>query len=194
MIKDQFKDSIRRWSLERVKFLLSHVEGFIEDDDHELRVSERAKAFVSASGLESIEKLVEAEPSDPHLQGRVLERLVPFFEAGLLLQRGPAQENANWWATDLFWRGSLFHLELKDQVQANRLVPELSPLRVNKASANKTLQLLNLQFMSPGPEADAYLIKPTPTLAYVLVSRLAAPWSVDHISHVQRLINKCFIY
>jgi hypothetical protein len=186
------KETLRRWSLERVQFLLAHVEDFIDDDEKDLK--ERARNFVSESGLDKIEKLVEADPSDPHLPGRVLEKLSHFFEAGLLLQRGPAQENANWWATDLFWRGNLFHLELQDQVQANRLVPEMPPLQVSKAPAEKTLKLLNLQFLAPAGEADAYLIKPTPTLAFVLISNLAAPWSVDHVANAHRLVNKCFIY
>ncbi len=181
--------------VERVKFLLSHIESLIEDNGGEVReLKERASIFQAATGLDGIETLCELEPSDPQLPAFLLERLAGFFDAGLLLQRGPSVEAANWWVTDLFWRGSAFHLDLNDQVQGNRLVPEVPPLQVQRASALKTLATVNLQFLAPHGDADAYLIKPTPTIAYVLICSLAAPWSVDHVAHAHRLVNKCFIY
>jgi hypothetical protein len=190
--KEPLKETIGRWSLDRLQFLLAHIEGFIDDEDKEFR--ERARDFVPADGLEKIEQLVEAHPNDADLPQRVLERLSAFFDSGLMLQRGPSQENAGWWVTDLFWRGNVFHLNIKDQVQANKLVPELPPLQVNRMNALKMLETLNLKFLSVSPEANAYLLKPTPTLAYAVISNLPAPWSVDHIAHVQRLVNKSFIY
>ncbi|MGZ3722277.1 MAG: hypothetical protein ACXVA9_05070 [Bdellovibrionales bacterium] len=189
---EPIKETIGRWSLDRLQFMLAHIEGFIDDENAEIK--ERAREFVPADGLDKIEKLLESDPSDVQLPHRVLERLSAFYDAGLLLQRGPAQENAGWWVTDLFWRGNIFHLEIKDQVQANRLVPEVPPLQVNRMPAQKMLETLNLKFLSSSHEADAFLLKPTPTLAYVLISNLGAPWSGDHIAHTQRLVNKCFIY
>jgi hypothetical protein len=190
--KEALKEAIGRWSLERLKFLLAHIEGFIDDEEREFK--ERAREFVPSGDLDKIEKLVEGHPGDTELPHRVLERLSAFFDSGLMLQRGPAQEDAGWWVTDLFWRGTVFHLDIKDQVQANKLVPELPPLQVNRMGALKMLEALNLKFLSVNPEANAYLLKPTPALAYVVISNLPAPWSVDHIAHVQRLVNKSFIY
>ncbi|NJL25505.1 MAG: hypothetical protein HC902_10265, partial [Calothrix sp. SM1_5_4] len=57
------KEKITRWSLERVRFLLSHIEGFIDDENAELR--DRALAFTAQGGLDKIERLVESNPSDP---------------------------------------------------------------------------------------------------------------------------------
>src|SRR4051812_44975907 len=122
-MKEPIKDTIRRWSLERLEFMLAHIEGFIDEEDREFR--ERASEFTPASEIEKVTKLVETHPGDPQLPQRVLERLSAFFDSGLMLQRGPAEENAGWWVTDLFWRGSVFHLDIKDQVQANRTVPEV---------------------------------------------------------------------
>jgi hypothetical protein len=190
--KEPIKETLSRWSLERLQFLLAHIEGFIDDEERDLK--ERARQFVAADGLDKIEKLLEGHPNDMQLPQRVLERLSVFFDSGLLLQRGPSQESAGWWVTDLFWRGNVFHLDLKDQVQANRLVPEVPPLQVNRMPAQKMLDGLNLKFLSTSAEADAFLLKPTPTLAYILISNLGAPWSPDHIAHTQRLVNKCFIY
>lgn len=186
------KETIGRWSLERLKFMLAHIEGFIDDENREIKT--RAKEFVAAGDLDKIQKLLESDPSDVQLPHRVLERLSAFFDAGLLLQRGPSQEKASWWVTDLFWRGNIFHLELGDQVQANKLVPEVPPLQVSRMPAVKMLESLNLKFLSTAPDADAFLLKPTPSLAYVLISNLGAPWSADHIAHTQRLVNKAFIY
>jgi len=191
-MKEPIKESLSRWSIDRLQFLLAHIEDFIDDEDRELR--ERAREFSVADGLDKIEKLVDGDPSDPNMPRRVLDRLTAFYDSGLLLQRGPSSENPGWWVTDLFWRGTVFHLELRDQVVATKIVPEVPPLQVNRTPATQLLEKLNLKFLSPSPEAGAYLLKPTPSLAYVLVSNLAAPWLADHIAHTHRLVNKCFIY
>lgn len=192
MSTDPIKEKLSRWSLERVEFLLGHVEGFIDDEHKEVRA--RSKEFVVQSGLEKVQSLVTNSPSDPELPGRVLERLSAFFEAGLLLQRGPSEDLANWWVTDIFWRGNLFHLELKDQIMANHLVQDMAPLQVNKSQAQKILQALKLDFMVLGQEANAFLLKPTPSSAYVLISELPNPWLMDHVGAAHRLINKAFAY
>jgi hypothetical protein len=189
---DAIQEKLSRWSLDRLQFLLSHVEGFIEDGDKEVR--ERARQFTPASDIADIKSLVEGDPLDSHLPGQVLEAISPFFDAGLLVQRSPVAGTEHWWCTDLFWRGNTFHLELADQTRADRLVPEMTPLQVHKAPAAKTLNTLKLGFLAAGLDADAYLLRPTPTVAFVLIASLGAPWSLDHITHAQRLINKCFIY
>jgi hypothetical protein len=51
-----------------------------------------------------------------------------------------------------------------------------------------------MSFLQTGPEAQGYLLRPTPSIAYVLVSRLAAPWAVDHIACAHKLVNKSFLY
>lgn len=172
--------------------LLAHIEDFI--DDESAGIMERAKGFTAQSGLDKVENLSDFDPQDPHLPMRLLERLSPFFDSGLLLQRGLSPESANWWITDVFWKGTAFHLDLKDQVRANHMVPEITPLQVHRAPAKKLLQHIKMDFLCPSAEADGFLLKPTPTCAYVLFSNMAAPWTIDHITHAHRLINKCFIY
>jgi hypothetical protein len=189
------KDKIQHWSLERLRFLLSHIEGFIEDTETEKQIRAQLAQFEPQSGLEHIENLVASEsPNAPELPLLVLERLVPFFLSGVLIARSPAAEEGNWWATSFFWRGQLFRLQMSDQVLASHVVPEVSPLTIRKAQAQKTLSALNLQFLCPDEDGDAYLLKPTPILAYVLITRLAPPWRDDHLFHTQRLITKCFNY
>ena len=193
-MKDQanITDSIRRWSLERLQFLLAHIEDFIDDEEKELK--ERARGFSPEIGMDKIERLVDFDPGNAHLPLLVLERMAPFFDAGLLLQRGPAAENAGWWVTDLIWRGNVFHLEIKDQIQASSLIPEMTPLQVNRASASDILARLKLPALTPAKDATALLLKPTPSIAYVLISNLAAPWLEDHVTQASRLVNKSFIY
>jgi hypothetical protein len=189
---DPIQEKLTRWSLERVQFMLSHIEGFIEDENKELR--ERARNFAISTDLDTIEALVDVDPSDPRLPTLLLTSLCPFFESGFLLQRGLNQEVSHWWITDLFCRGNAFHLELQDQVMASRLVPEMTPLQVHRTPAQPLLERLNLMFLLPGTHAEAFILRPTPTLAYLLVTNLAAPWSAGHLQHTQRLVNKCFLY
>lgn len=191
-MSDLIKDKISRWSLERVQFLLSHIENFVEDENMELR--ERARNFQPQTGLESVESLVEADLADPRLQLAVLQSLAPFFDSGLLIQRGLDEEKNNWWVTDLFWRGNTFHLELKDQVRAQGLVPEITPLQVHRADAVRALQSIGMEFLLNSSESQAYLFRPTPSTSYVVFSSLAAPWALDHIGHAHKLVNKAFIY
>lgn len=191
-MSDPIKEKITRWSLDRVQFLLAHIEGFVEDESHELR--ERARNFVVQTDLDKVERLPGGELNDPLLPVTVMQGLTPFFDAGMLLQRGMDAESSNWWVTDLFWRGNMFHLELKDQVAAAALVPEITPLQVHRAPASAILQTVKMDFLSPGPEAQGYLVRPTPSTAYVLLSRLAAPWAMDHVAQAHKLINKSFIF
>ncbi|MGE0527165.1 MAG: hypothetical protein AB7G93_20690 [Bdellovibrionales bacterium] len=191
-MKDQLREIVGRWSLDRVQFLLSHIEDFIDDDFKELR--QRARAFVPATGLDKIERLVENGPADPELPVRVLDRLSAFFDAGLLVQRGSSEDSGNWWITDLFWRGHVFHLELSDQIRANGLIPEMTPLQVRRAPADKILSSVKMEPLMGASDGDGYLLKPTPTVSYVLLSRMPAPWAMDHMSAAHKLVNKCFLY
>src|SRR6185503_4317594 len=107
------KEGIGRWSLDRIRFLLGHIEGFIDDEQKDIH--QRAGHFTPADGLDKIEKLVDGDLTGVDVPARVLERLAVFFEAGLLIQRSPNVDSENWWVTDLFWRGTMFHVDLKDQ-------------------------------------------------------------------------------
>lgn len=166
-----------------MKNFMDHIENFIDDETAALE--ERAKNFVAQTGLDQVESLV-TDPNAKDLAPRILERLSPFFEGGLLVQNGMV--------TDLFWRGNVFHLGSKDRIKAEGIVPEITATQVHKASARKILSTLGLDFMVPTGDGEGYLIKPTPATAYVLFSSIAAPWASDHVAHAHRLINKCFIF
>lgn len=198
---------LRRWSLESVQFLLSHIENFVEDAGSNAKTQDlneakiRARDFSISTGLDKIERLIEVDPlaeessvESETLPLLALNRLSAFFDSGLLLRRGLSEDVENWWVTDLFWRGNIFHLELKDQVRANPLVPEITPLQVHRADAKLALKQIQLDFMLTPDEANAYILRPTPAIAFVLISHLAPPFAVDHIAHAHRLVNKCFLY
>jgi hypothetical protein len=190
-MSDLLPEKFSRWSLERVQFVLNHLEDFIDDEEKELR--ERAKNFVASTDLAGVGSLSSLEPQHPALPVRVLERLSAFYDAGLLIQRGMT-DDSSWWVTDLFWRGNTFHLELKDQIRASGFIPEITPMQVQRAPAAKLLPLLGLNWLSSSPEASGFLVKPTPTVGYLLISNLATLWLEDHLTLTHRLINKAFLY
>lgn len=170
-----------KWNLQRLKFLLADIEDFVDNDWNEIR--ERAREFTPQTGLNSVTSLVEQPFTGPE---QVLERLTPFFESGLMLR--------DWRVTDVFWRGSVFHLEQTEQADAAHLTFSTSPLQVQRAPASKILQPLNMDFLLPSTEAHGYLVRPTPHIGFVLFSNLADPWAVDHVTEAHRLINKAFVY
>jgi hypothetical protein len=186
------KDLIRKWSLEKVQFIFEHVEDFIENDTKEIR--EAAKSFEARRDLDGVQSLVEGDPSHPRMAQMVFERLSLYFDVGLLIQKGPGGENANWWVTDCLWKGNVFHLEMKDQIAAAAVIPEMTPLQVHRADAKKVFKALGLEFFLKDIDGEAYLVRPTPHTAYLLVSQLPKPWSASHLETAHRLINKSFIF
>jgi len=176
------------WNLQRLKFLLGHIEDFIDTDWKEIR--ERARSFAPQTGLEFIEDLVEPSPQVRQPQ-YVLDRLAPFFESGMMIR---TEDTLNWNVTDVFWRGSVFHLDADERSDASELVQDLTPLQVQRAPAPKILSRLGMEFLAPGTDAQGYLLRPAPHLGYVLFSNLADPFARDHMIHAHRLINKAFVY
>lgn len=176
------------WSLQRLKFLLAHVEDFVDTEWKEIR--ERAVNFAPQTGLDKIQDLVEPEPR-VRQPSHVLDRLTPFFDSGLMLAPDP---RGRWKVTDVFWRGSVFHLDADEQSPADHLVRDITPLQVQKAPAPKILKSLGMEFLAPSPESEGYLLRPAPQLSYVLFSNLADPWARDHVAQAHRLINKAFVY
>ena len=180
-----------RWSLRRVGFVLGHLESFVEgDEDEALRA--RVRDFAPQTDLGRVEKLTEADPQDPRLPQLVLERLAPFFDSGALIQK-PA-DSGEWVVTDVFGRGTSFHLEPRDQIAANRIVPEATPLDVRRAPARPLLGALTLECLLPSNEAQAYLLRPAPGVCLVLISNLAPVFAHDHVAHARQLINQSFLY
>lgn len=176
-----------KWNLQRLQFLLSHIEDFVENDWREIR--EKARTFSPQLGLDNIEDIVEPT-NEIRPPSYVLDRLTPFFESGLLL----SNPKDKWTVTDVFWRGSVFHLEPDEQSPAGHLVNDITPLQVRKAPAGKILSTLGMQFLAPGADCTGYLVRPAPQVGFVLFSNLADPWALDHVTHAHRLINKAFVY
>lgn len=170
-----------KWSLERLKFVLGHIEDFIDNDWEE--VQRRARDFTPQTGLAAVTSLVDAPVEGPE---QVLERLTPFFDSGLLLR--------DWRVTDIFWRGSVFHLDVKEQAPAGHLALASTPLQVQRAPAEKILSSLKMEFLNPAPDSQGYLLQPTPQVSFVVFSNLADPWALEHVSEAHRLINKAFVY
>lgn len=184
--------SLGKWSLDRIQFLLQHIEDFIEDESQSIR--ERAKNFEPQTDLTPLESLVQLAPEQTDRPVEAFENLAPFYEMGLLVQKAPSFESTNWWVTDVFWRGSVFRLKMEDQVAAQAVIPAISPLQVQKTSAHKVLGELKMDFFWPFPDASAFLFKPSQSTAYILITSLAEPWSRGHVEKTHQLINRSFLY
>jgi hypothetical protein len=177
------------WSLAKLEFVLSRVEGLIEEDES-AAMKRSLREFEVQTGLGQMKALYEGDPNDPNLTMRVLERLTPFYETGFMFQKS----EETWLMTDFFWRGQLFHLTEEDLVAANKLIGDVTPLQVAKTDAKQVLKQLNLEFVRIPKTAQAYLFKPTEKTAYILISDLPDLWSEDHVGQTKDLLNKSFIF
>ena len=179
---------LKNWTFDRVRRFFAHVEDLVDEDLRTLR--ERARTFEPAAGLDRVAHFEAGNPSAPELPERVLGRLAPFFESGLLLER----VNQAWRVRDLFWKGNTFHLEQSDRPLADALVRQSVPLQVDRAPADKVLGEVGMSFLAPARSSMAYLIKPSPEFAYVLVSDFGEAFARDHVGHAHRLITGSFLF
>jgi hypothetical protein len=177
-----------KWNLQRLRLLLDQVEDFVDSEWKEIR--ERALSFSPQTGLDQVEDLIEPAPRVEQ-PAHVLDRLTPFFDSGLLLTE---DNSGRWKVTNVFWRGSVFHLEPDEQTYADHLVREITPLQVQRAPAGKILKSLDMEFLAPSAESEGYLLRPAPRLGFLLISNLADPFARDHVAQAHRLINKAFVY
>ena len=60
--------------------------------------------------------------------------------------------------------------------------------------AIRALGEIKMDFLATCREATAYLLRPTPSISFVVISNMAAPFAVDHVAHAHRLVNKCFLF
>ncbi|MGE4133015.1 MAG: hypothetical protein AB7F86_15345 [Bdellovibrionales bacterium] len=179
-----------KWQLDRLKFLRSSVEGIVDPDLRVIR--DRALEFSAETGLEKIDHLLESSEDEKSQSLRLLDRLVTYYDAGILVRRN--QASSPWRVTDLFWRGSVFHLQESDQVEAKTLDLEAGPGKVRRAQGERILQALGMEFLCQESDAHGYFFRPTETVGFLLFSRLPEPWAVDHVAQTQRLVNKAFLF
>jgi hypothetical protein len=183
--------SLKKWSLDKVKFLMSHIEDFVDEEGSHL-VSRTAKDFQASSDIQALSELSLSEPETREAPFKVLERLVPYYEFGFLAQKSISVENSTWWITNFFWKGNIFRLALEDQLEAQKFVPPLTPLEMRKGRAPLFLKGLNLDFIECPEESEIFALRPTSHTTYFLATNLPAPWLETHLEETRKLINKAF--
>ncbi len=183
--------SLKKWSLEKVKFLMSHIEDFV-DENGSHQVSRTAKEFQARTDLDQLAKTIVSEPENREAPLKVLERLIPFYEFGFLAQKSVSSEDPDWWVTDLFWKGSLFRLSLEDQLEVQKFVPTISPLEVKRGKATLFLKGLDLDFIECPDDAEVFVLRPTSNTAYFLATNLPKPWIQSHLEETRKVVNKAF--
>lgn len=183
--------SLKKWSLDKIKFLMSHIEDFV-DENGSHQVSRTAREFQASSEISQVGTLMMSEPENREAPLKVLERLLPYYEFGFLAQKSINIENPRWWITDFFWKGNLFRLTLEDQIEVRKFIPSMTPLQVKKGKASLFLHGLNLDFIECQDETEVFVIRPTSQTAFLLASDLPAPWKEEHLEETKRLVNKAF--
>jgi hypothetical protein len=183
--------SLKKWSLDKVKFLMSHIEDFVDEDGSQA-VRRVAQDFQASSDIANLSQLALSEPETREAPFRVLERLIPYYEFGFLSQKSISVENPTWWITHFFWRGNLFHLTLEDQLEVQKYIPSITPLEVRKGKAPLFLKGLNLDFIECPKESEIFVLRPTSHTAYFLATNLPAPWLETHLEETRKLVNKAF--
>lgn len=185
------KNPLSKWSLEKVKFLMSHIEDFV-DENGSHQVSRTAQEFQASTDIAQIGPLLVSEPENLEAPLKVLERLIPYYEFGFLGQKSVSEENNNWWITDFFWKGNLFRLRLEDQLEVQDFVPAITPLEVKKGKAPLFLKGLDLDFIDCPKDSEVFVLRPTANTAYFLATNLPAPWIETHLEETRHVINKAF--
>jgi hypothetical protein len=186
----------QQWTLRHIRGLvekLEHLESSVDDmlnsDAHHQQL-ERMRTFAPRTDLTTVDALIDALPDPAPLPSLVLQRLAPFFDGALLLEFNPRLDL--WQLAAFVTRGEYFHLEEKEQLEASHLIQPLGPDQVLKANAEAMLAEIPLPFALSSSSAQAFLILPTPTAAYILISDVPPLWSEDHMRSALRLINQAF--
>ena len=183
--------SLKKWSLEKIKFLMDHVEDFVDDNgSHQVRRT--AKEFEASSQIEAQSELTVSEPDSHQTPNRVLERLVPYYEFGFLAQKSYSEDEEKWWITEFLWKGNLFKLRVEDQIEVQDFIPSISPMEIRRGKAPLFLKGLNLEFIECPKESDVFVLRPSFSAAYFLASNLPEPWIESHLENTRKLINKSF--
>ena len=185
------KESLKKWSLDKVKFLMNHIEDFV-DENGSHQVSRTAREFQASSDVQKLSELILSEPETREAPLKVLERLMPYYEFGFLAQKSISIENENWWITDFFWKGNLFRLTVEDQLEARKFIPMITPLEVRKGKAPSFLKGLNLDFIECPEDSEVFVLRPTSSAAYFLATNLPQPWVESHLEETRKMVNKAF--
>ena len=178
----QLSEKLTNWSIQKINFLLSHIGDFV---DHEKQtLIEDARQFSAQTGLDKVDRLLDGEMPQTELPRRVLERLAPFFDAGLVVLNGKI--------TDIAWRGLIFELMENERIDVANLPDSVTPMSVDRAPAAPVLQAIGLPKLARSEESRIYVMRPAPNIALLWVSDLPDLWAKDHLAEALRLVNKAF--
>lgn len=180
-----------RGLVERLGNLEASVGGLLESNTAQAEQLGRMRAFEARTDLINVPSLLDTPLADPaDLPALVLQRLAPYFEGGLLVQR-PAG-GGPWRLHGFVTKGEFFPLNENERIDAGHLVQSLGPDQVLKANAEALLAEIPVPFAPVRWEAQAFLAMPAPDVAFILISDIPALWREDHVRSSLRLINDAF--
>lgn len=112
-------------------------------------------------------------------------RLALLFEAGVFLEHS----ESGWHPRAVFHQGRPRPVSEDDPVIA---LPRISPLQALKTPSGPILASLGLTALDPRDALSAYLVQPTPEIAFLILSGLPDLWLKDHMNRVVSALADAF--
>jgi hypothetical protein len=180
-----------RGLVEKLGNLETTVGGLLEDDSGQKERLERMRSFQVRTDLSPVSSLFDAKPEiNAELPALVLQRLAPFIEGGLWIQKSPLDRG--WRLHAFVTKGEFFPLAEGERLSADHLAQPLAPDQVLKGNAEAMLAEIPIPFAPMHWDTQAFLMMPVPETAFILISDIPALWREDHVRAILNLINRAF--
>lgn len=165
-----------------------HVSDLLNETDKTLN---SMRNFEPADDLASINSILEPQSVKEAERGAwIVERLAPYLD--IIMWMHHTGVNDSWLMTRFAWRGQIFEMVHAECEIEGSAVPSVSPLKILKTQGFKILNALHLNFVNIDFDTPAFLLKPTPSDAFIVMSRTPATWLEEKITHIQKLINQSY--
>lgn len=123
-------------------------------------------------------------------------RLAFLFECGFMLEKENEVGIPDTWTPRAFFQNGqaqpLHHTSEKPGLSQQIVLPKTAPLEALKNSADSILKTFGKEHFNLDKKLHAYLLQPTPELAFIVFSGLPDLWLRDHLQLVvQKLADAC---
>lgn len=148
--------------------------------------------FQISGDIKDLRSLPVPGLNDPQLPSLVLRHLNPYFVAGLLIERRAWRGMNQWSLTESTVAGEHQTWPPDQQKDLSALIRPLRADEVRRTPSAPLLARLPLQLKLPVTDTDAYLMVPTPEVAYIWFSRTPLIWAESELRHALKLITQAF--
>lgn len=174
------EESMEKWTrslTKKIDRLQQRVQTILENDG-DVEVDPDAPPFEASRDPRLIDGIPIGLPAtDPDRAIVVFNRLSQLFDSGLLLE-----QRDGLWVTQASFRGGIAKPWRTPSPPIT--LPSVRPLQALKTPAAPLLAKLAASELDPSKKCSAFLIKPVPEFAYVLMSSLPDLWLKDHLEAI----------